>query len=508
MVIFLGDFYVSVTGEPIPDELCKALSYWHKELVWSRKEYRRVVRGSTKKLYKITETLDTDGNPAQVLITYPGFCYRIKQLLENMGYKVSITDERRTNPAFDVKLACSKLREYQKECVCTALLSRGGVISCPTAWGKTHAIGGIIRGYSQEDLKLLGTPTVAVVTPGVDLANKNYKDLAEDILPDREVGLVTGAIKKYSDDVVVVTPDSFCNLNTEEIGLVIYDEVHTLTDSKAAKIMTAVNAIRFGVSATASGRFDGSDKIIEGVFGPQIYSITYKEAVDIGAVVPMIVLWLKVPAPTNWPEYGYHSKDRCYKAGIWQNREFHLLVQQLLQRIPEDKQTLVMVDKLSHMESFIHETGMDITYVHAETSKEIKDRFEHVEMIKPKERKKIYADMAEGSIKRIISSGIYRTGVNFPQLEVVINAEGMGSKIITGQLPGRASRNIDGKNYGLIIDFWHDWDKKLSRRGNEEPGFIKADDLARERHYTDRNLGFAQYTFNTVDELSAFVGWK
>ena len=275
-----------------------------------------------------------------------------------------------------------------------------------------------------------------------------------------------------------------------EIGLILYDEVHTLTEKRAEKVMVATHAMRYGVSATPSGRFDGADLMTEGVFGPIVYRRSYREAIDDGAVVPIRVYWIDVPPPDGW--LSCKAKDATYRHGVWRWEPMHQIVSDLWSRIPEDMQTLGIVDKIEHMNRLApHLPGT--TFVHAETSQAslTRRKFNNVTAVSAKDRESAYKKIERGSLKRVISSGIYRTGVNFPQMTVLVNLAGMGSEIIAGQLPGRASRNIDGKECAFLIDFWRPWDIVVKEDLTSKPSFIFRDDMKREKMYSA--LGFEQH---------------
>jgi len=498
MKVFLGDMYVAVEGNPsIPVLLKKRLTYYHRTL--KQDQFGRLTpSGITKEVFELVPNhLDTEtGTLVERLITLPGFAWRICSLLSDNLMPYKIVDERCRKPDFDAEYACSRLRPYQYEAAWTALNSNGGIIACPTGWGKTHLMGALIKAYNKEQMISASTPLSVVVTPGQDLAEKNYHDLVE-ILPDRDVGLVHGSKKKYSNDVQVVTPESVGHINLEEAGLMIYDEVHTLTDSRIMKVSPAERAIRFGLSATPTGRFDNADILVEGMFGPVVYRRSYQQAVEDGAVVPIMVIWLPLPRPNNWPASGYKSKDAAYRNGVYRNSEFHRLVGHINRTLPQEWQVLTIVDKTEHMDNMLDHVE-DIVYVHADTSAKSMEAkgWRNVKAIPRKLRKEIYDGVANESITRIVSTGIYRVGVNFPELRVLINAEGMGSEIIAGQLPGRASRNVDGKDIAFMIDFYCPWDEitteELQSDGTfkTKRGFIARDAGSREEVYNE--LGFEQ----------------
>lgn len=497
----LGDSY-TIVDPFVPDELERALSYWHKEFARDEATMQTTVRGETRKLFSIKNTLHPKtGYSITTMITLPGFAFKVRQLLTELGYLVHVTDERTPAPNFDMPAACEKLRDYQLECAHVALHSRGGVISCVTGWGKTHIMGALIRGFPKEEMVMRGTPKYIVVTPTLDISGKNYKDLQE-IFPDRDIGLVNSDFKKLSDDIQVVTPESMHHIGVSDAGLLIYDEVHTLTMPRVAPIMDATKALRYGMSATPTGRFDGGDLLIEGIFGPIVYSRTYPQAIDDGAVVPIRVYWVEAPQPARWPENGYRTKNAGYRHGIWRNNATHNMCGEILHKVPHDSQCLTVVDKLEHMQ-YLKPHMRDVTIVHAETSQKRLDskKFNNLHPVSKKERAAIYKKVENNEIKRILSTGVYRVGVNFPDLRVLINAEGMGSQILAGQLPGRASRNIDGKNIAYIVDFFHPWDM-VSKNGRQKPGMLLRDDRSRESVYT--SLGFEQMWVNDLNQISFF----
>lgn len=94
---------------------------------------------------------------------------------------------------------------------------------------------------------------------------------------------------------------------------------------------------------------------------------------------------------------------------------------------------------------------------------------------------------------------ILNAKVNFVNLDIVVNASGGGSDIVAKQVPGRASRKVEGKDRAYVVDFLHEWDYYEDERGRRKPGPLMSCDLSRRRSYKD--LGFEQVTVDSVDEL-------
>lgn len=492
--IHVGDSYVLV--EPhAPIELEKMLTYWHRSFEYDPAKFKNVVRGEVRKLYTIRQ----DGN-SMLLTTLPGFASQIKTLLSNNGEQVTVIDERTRKPEPDMEAAMAGLRDYQLEGTWALVQSRGGVMGVPTGYGKTYSIASLCNAWPTDELKKVNLPLTVVVTPNKDLAEKNFNDLVR-ILPRRHVGLIHSEVKIPSDDIQVVTPESLQHVPMEDCGLLIYDEVHTLTASRAESLGQAANALRYGFSATPTGRFDGSDPLITGMFGPVVYTRTYKQCIEDGAVVPIKVFWVNSPRPGNWPNGGYKVRNASYRNGIWRNVYLHQTIKAVAAKVPEDMQMLIVVDKIEQM-NCLAGCLPEFMLVHAETSQKKLDEngFANVKAVSPKHRKELYKDIESAKIKRVLSTGIYRQGINFPKLTVLCNAEGMGSEIIAGQLPGRASRNIEGKDYAYIIDFHRSWDMVENSKGRLVPGDIFRDDKSREAVYT--TLGFDQIWVDSVDQIN------
>jgi superfamily II DNA or RNA helicase len=60
---------------------------------------------------------------------------------------------------------------------------------------------------------------------------------------------------------------------------------------------------------------------------------------------------------------------------------------------------------------------------------------------------------AKGTLRGVISTYVFKQGVNLVHLKVLIRADSTTSEIASVQIPGRLSRLDEGKNYGYLIDF-------------------------------------------------------
>lgn len=503
IIIRWGDGYVNIAPE-IPEVLTKALKYWHRSMEYDERLHKPVSKGEYRQLYSIADIINEQtGQMTSKLTTMPGFVHKIKTILRAAGCSYRIVDERTPAPQPDFKAAFQGLRDYQYEGVYKSLMAGGGVYSAPTGYGKTHVIAAHINAFSHDELCARNTPTVVVAAPEKDITAKDFDDLVE-LLPDREVGIVMSGRKKvFSEDVQVITLNSLHNLPANEIGVLIIDEVHTAASEKRADtIMGARKALRWGVSATPDGRYDGRDLVTEGLFGPVVYHYSYAQGIKDGALVPIQVYWLPVPEPPigldTYLDYKTHAGK--YRNGVDRNASHNTLVSSILNRVPESYQAMCIMRHLDQMDKIVPDCP-GVKIVHAETSQENlnKRRYHNLAPVSSKDRRATYKAMADNKLNKVLSTYIYKQGVNFPELEVIINAGGGGSDLIAKQIPGRESRKVDEKSCAYLIDFWHSWDTYRDGRERLRYGPVLRDDRSREKAYT--SLGFKQVWLNSIDEI-------
>ena len=503
--IVWGDGFISV--EPtVPPILTEKLKYWHRSTEYDYATYQRVTTGEYKQLYTVQSVVAPDLTISHKLITMPGFLFKIKKLLEEQGIKFSITDGRTPPPVPNYENAVALLRPFQVECVVTMLMSGGGMISCPTGWGKTYIMAAVISAFSQEALKLRGTPLTVVAGPDKDIMRKNWIELKK-VLPDRDVGLIMSGVRKPSDDVQVITLDSLQHLNADDVGVLIVDEVHAAaTGGRSDKLLGFRYAARWGVSATPTGRFDGADIVNEGVFGPIVYTRTYQQGVADGQLVPIKVCWVRMPEPEmGLDKYlNYSSRKGRYNQAVYLNKTLNAMIVRILKQTPKDDHQVLCImqflDQMNRIMEFAVADKYDIKYVHGTTSADeiLKEGYKNLTAINKAERQAIYDQMSAGTIRQILSTHVYKQGVNFPNLDVVINASGGGSELLNKQIPGRGSRKTVDKDLAYIVDFWHPWDTE-DKDGKQIPGPVFRDDKQREKFYAQ--LGFDQVWVDTVDQL-------
>lgn len=361
-------------------------------------------------------------------------------------------------------------RARQEECLSTIARVPCGIIKAVTGFGKTTLIGAAAL--------LFPTAKIHVVTKSVDVAERIVRSLKR-LLP--RVGRVGDGWKQW-ERVTVITAGSLAH-SDGDADFLFADEVHQLATINFSTALAARyrNSRNFGLSATPYARMDNAHAVLEPMFGPMVFELTYQQAVDLGLVVPVRVNWLPMRLRTN-PAERYGNRVARKRHGIWTNRERNGIIADAVRAYPESHQILILVETIEHavhlgalLPEFSLVYGNMAPYDCATYKKRgllPKDYHPLNDFQKHEMRSKFES----GEIKRVIATDVWSTGVDFEQLNVLVRADDRDSDIVDVQGPGRVSRIYtapDGtkKEFGEVLDCMDTFDptfyrKSLGRRNS------------------------------------------
>lgn len=462
-----GDGELVIKGAP--SSVLKPLHYYHRSLAEDpTKPYSRIVKKEKVLMYRTVES--------DVVTTFQGFLQMVVDACRKEDVRYVIKDMRRKFPA--PKLSALKGFRFGQRLLLLQTLgqNRSGICKAPTRYGKTHIIANTLRAYP-------GLKTV-VTAPGVNLLAQLENDL-KTLLPDREIrGIYTGSRgKKVSKDITLVSMDSLSKAEPDTVELVLIDEPHSVVSpSRIQKIMCFNRARILGFGATITGRFDGADKLIQGVIGPVLAEKTFPEAVAEGAICPIVVYFLKVPFHT----WECRKRDAAYRHLIYKNPHFNAMVEQILRTcVPTDWQTIIFVDEIKQADLVNKMVTNGVVCV--------------AERMNREQREQTYRDMVDSKIMRCIATDIYATGLTFPDLKVMINTAGGGGAITSTQKPGRLAQVRPGKKAGYVVDFLFDpLSEETAGSGNDWRSVVN-DCFARMNNY--KKAGFDVRVVERIEDI-------
>ena len=274
----------------------------------------------------------------------------------------------------------------------------------------------------------------------------DYDDFGKDAEP------IENLEKLYPDYVVIHYQYNGNNKVTQEI----------LDNLRGSRI--------FGFTATPIGRSDKSDLLVEALFGQPIVNYSYKQAEEVGNVTPILVQMWDVPGKVESSRSPYgnamtQNKRRFY----WNNEPRNRLIQALARLVPSDEQVLIMTDTVEHLVrlgALLPEFALICGFGHdlQKEAKLMRLKLENRLGDSKEEYARITEEFKRGSLRKVIATFCWKQAVDFPQLSVLIRADGAKSVILGAQIPGRMSRLSAGKDTGLLIDFTDGFNMSAKRK--------------------------------------------
>lgn len=137
------------------------------------------------------------------------------------------------------------------------------ILQMDPGYGKTY--------LSMDIIKSLNTKTMVIVPNGY-LLNQWVKVL-EAVFPDLTIGTYYGKRKRDGDIIVAIINSALKYPSYDDIGLVIFDEVHMYCTNARAKIFGMAQAkYCLGITATPTERLDAFDVVSTWELGKVIYA--------------------------------------------------------------------------------------------------------------------------------------------------------------------------------------------------------------------------------------------
>lgn len=411
------------------------------------------------------------------VIVLSGYLARMFNRLRKLGCPASFIDDsprrKRPNcyvPQWDNLRGKIEFRARQQECMETIVRAPCGIIKAVTGFGKTTLIGAAALLFPEA--------RIDVVTKSVDVAERIARSLRR-FIP--RVGRI-GDGWKQRERVTVITAGSLQHADGD-VDFMFADEVHQLATINFSTQLAQRyrNSRNYGMSATPYARMDNAHQVLEPLFGPMVFELTYQQAVELGLVVPVRVRWLPMRLRTN-PAERYSQRVARKRYGIWTNYERNQRIAETVSEYPEEQQILILVETIEHavhlgamLPSFQlvygFMTPQDCAYY-----KKHKLLPEDYKPLTDVDKHDMRSQFEAGTLRRVIATDVWATGVDFEQLNVLVRADDRDSDIVDVQGPGRVSRIYtapDGtrKEFGEVIDCMDTFDptfykKSLGRRNS------------------------------------------
>ena len=471
----------SIEVWPDTQEVRNFLTLLWREMVHTGRDAKYVPRRS--KMFKVS----SDSGQAR-LHSFRGFWKSLEEFLKKRKRIVVMVDRRAPFPKPDIAAAMRPLRDYQRAPFLKFLLADdSGMAGLPTRFGKTFGmISAILAYWKHPGMKIV------VTAPGIDLCMQLQEDLRNNLPKEIDVrGIYTGSKNRtQSDNVTVVCSKSLSKCDTDGTMLLIVDETHAwASDDCVTALASFQNARVLAFGATLDGRSDRRDRILVGLAGPVWSSVSYLDAVKVGAISPCHIVMVRVPICYDDVENCYDRASAYKKLLTMSERMAALTKRILVEAIPDGWQTMVFINDEKQAD-FYMENALSKVGVVAMAKKMV-----------AAVRKKMTREIAAALHKWVIASKIYIQGVTFPDLRVLINAAGGGRNTGTIQRPGRLLQRRPGKLYGVQIDFMFANDGSCPEHGAWQ--CVVREASARLAVYNE--IGYDVTHVDTIEEIAQII---
>jgi superfamily II DNA or RNA helicase len=399
---------------------------------------------------------------ADGLLIPAGMTERVIRRLTNAGLKVEIEDRRPQILPEPVYENVDPLRPGQDELLSTIIAHDHGVICAPTGAGKSWLI--------RQICKMWPEARIIICSPFSGIIRQTFREL-QMTMGLNEVGQVGDGFCNPERRVVCAVSNSLAKCELRKCQIFLFDEVHRAGSDKLSEVICRIdNARMYGFSASPHGRSDNTDMEVEAAFGPIIATVDYQDVQKTGGVVPIEV---RVYSCAGMRSDEFSTTTSMERHMLWRNKERNKLIQRVVQDIirtsGDDVQILISVAKVEHAVN-LGKLLPDFQLVYRNMDPGNRVRWERdgliptgVHPLSAKRRAEVEIEFREGKLKRAIAT-YWSTGMDFPQLNVLVRADAAGGKIANTQIPGRVTRPSEGKSVGIVIDLDDSFHPNLSKR--------------------------------------------
>ncbi len=438
---------------PATDYLTRYLKYSHRKM--------EIIRFQKKTTFEERLLYQTDGEGG--IFTLQGYFQKVCALIHKNNDTYVLDDSRTALPEIDWEAVRDVgVKDYQAGPVAQGLLlgaENSGIFNAAGGYGKTYC-----QAFTFAAWQSLNT---ILAIPLKQVFNATYKKFCK-IFPDKHIGRVGDGVFDISKDITISTFKSLHKCSTEKCQLLLVDELQSTSGDHIQNVLTSIKPIRiFGYTATDDGLFNGADKLLKGLFGERLIHIPYEEALDVGAVVPALVYFVKTPEVN----INATTFDGILSQGVKRCKPRNQLISKIVTMIPKNWASLTFVDHIQdHLVELHKLMPAGVKYIHRGTSKKELGTY----ALSVKQQNELIGDFIDNKFQHLIATDAFRAGVDIPHLRVVIQASSGSSKIEVIQEALRGSRTLsiedkerldikENKTHFVLIDFLDNHDERLNK---------------------------------------------
>lgn len=429
----------------------KRLAAFQNPVFYKTQKMRMSTYGIPRIICSLDETDEYIGIPR-------GCRSSLIQLLEKSNVEYMFDDKRNTGRQINVRFK-GTLREEQSSAAETLLQYENGILSVPTAFGKTVVGASFIADRKCNTLILVHLQTLC------DQWKKSLEQFLEinESLPETEkkrgrkkvrsiIGQIGSGKNTSSGIIDIALVQSLIHDNeVDEIvknyGMVIVDECHHASSLSFEKVLSEINAkYVYGLTATPK-RQDGQHPVTFMLCGSIRYSVSAKEQAGKREfehyIIPRFTGFRK---PLNQTETDWHI-TKIYATLAEDELRNQQIATDVTEAVANGRTPIILTQRKEHVMQLasIIENQMDahiITLVSSDSAK-VKNKTAGLLTAIPQSEKMI-----------IIATGKYiGEGFDYPRLDTLFLASPIAWKGTLTQYAGRLHREYPGKEDVIVYDY-------------------------------------------------------
>ena len=346
---------------------------------------------------------------------------------------------------FETKFKDNKdieLRYYQNDAIKSAIENKIGIIYGGTGCGKSIISAEIIKNINKRSLYIINrielvdqTAEVFEEYLGIEIGKMSEGNL--DINKQVTIASIqtVNSLLKQSSENSKLLKKYLYNTN-----ICIFDECQNVKDDGCYKLLSNnLTNCEYLIGMTGSPfRNDEHTLKMKALVGDVIYSKTTKDLVSENYLVPTKVYFLEYDTIFD---RNYQSYSDAYTDLIVGNIERNNLIKDIVSKF-ENKKILIITKLIKHGK-LLEELIPDSFLITSQTKKDI--------------RKQKFKDFKDNKFNILIGSAqIFSTGIDIPDLDIILNSSGHRSDVLSTQIIGRVMRKSKNKEFGYYIDFIDD----------------------------------------------------
>ncbi|NDV59311.1 helicase [Bacteroides sp. 519] len=444
--------YISKDGiSPRALNRIKRLAAFSNPLFYKTQKMRMSTYGIPRIIYSLEET--------DKYIGIPRGCYSsLIHLLENLKIEYVFDDKRNKGKLINVSFN-GLLREEQQSAKDTLLQYENGILSVPTAFGKTVIGASLIANRKCNTLILVHLQTLC------DQWKKALEEFLEinESLPEPEkkrgrkkvhsiIGQIGSGKNTSSGIIDIALVQSLVHDNevddiVKSYGMVIVDECHHASSLNYEKVLSKANAqYVYGLTATPK-RQDGQHPITFMQCGPIRYNVSAKEQASKRNfehyVTPSFTRFRK---PFTQVESDWHI-TKIYAALAEDELRNQQIATDVCEAVANGRTPIILTQRKEHVIQLAaileNKTNAQILTLVGANSAKVKSKMMESLAIVSQDEKLI-----------IIATGKYiGEGFDYPRLDTLFLASPIAWKGTLAQYAGRLHREYPGKQDAVVYDY-------------------------------------------------------